>query len=357
VALPAGYLTSGAIEGVLALLHAAYPTFTQLIPLPETSVEHRVIRALRIRAGGGNRNGVLLVGGHHARELINPDCLVGLAYKLCWAYDHNIGITLGSKVWSATDIRLLVDGLDIFIVPNVNPDGREYIRLSSEPNHDWWRKNRGFNADGSRGTDLNRNYDFLWEWTIGNTSNIPSSQTYRGDAVFSEPETRNVRWLLDTYPDITGYVDVHSFSELVLFAWGDDDNQSTDPTQNFLNPWNGLRGALGGYAEYIPVADQARFTDMGNKMRAAIAAVRGRAYTVQQGFDLYGTSGTSSDYAYSRFFRVGGKGKVWAFAIECNRGDRGDAYGFQPPCRRPGGEQRSAVGLDPVHDLLPLCRA
>ena len=204
------------------------------------------------------------MAGHHARELINPDALVGLAYKLCWAYKNNIGITLGSTQWSADYIRTLVEGLDIFILPLLNPDGREYVRLYDQ----WWRKNRGFNADGSRGTDLNRNYDFLWQWSIGMTSSVPSSETYRGSAPFSEPETRNVRWLLDTYPNITGFVDVHSYSELVLYPWGDDNNQSADPTENFLNPaWDGMRGTGGGYAEYISAADQTRFTNMANAVQ------------------------------------------------------------------------------------------
>jgi carboxypeptidase T len=329
---PAGYMTSDAIEGVLALLNAAYPAFTQLIQLPETSVEHRVVHALRIRGGAntGDRNGVLLVGGHHARELINPDALVGLAYQLCWAYENDIGVTLDAAFWSANDIRTVVEGLDIFILPNVNPDGREFVRASVQAQDQWWRKNRGFNADGSRGTDLNRNYDFLWQWIIGNTSNVPSSEIYHGSAPFSEPETRNVRWMFDNFPNIIGYVDVHSYAELILYPWGDDNNQSADPTQNFLNPvWNGLRGASGGYGEYIPAADEAKFKNMGNAMRGAISAVRGRTYTVEQGFALYGTTGTSSDYAYSRFFTPGGKRKIWGFGIETNHG-ASLAEGFQP---------------------------
>ncbi len=327
MALPDGYMTSDAIEGVLALLNAAYADFTELIRLPEVTVENRVMHVLRIHADGSDRNGALLAAGHHARELINPDALVGLAYKLCWAYRNNIGITLGSTQWSADYIRTLVEGLDIFILPLLNPDGREYVRLYDQ----WWRKNRSFNADGSRGTDLNRNYDFLWQWSIGMTSSVPSSETYRGSAPFSEPETRNVRWLLDTYPNITGFVDVHSYSELVLYPWGDDNNQSADPTQNFLNPaWDGMRGTGGGYAEYIPAADQTRYTNMANAVQEAMTGVRGRPYTAEQGFSLYGTSGSSSDYAYSRFFRGGGKSKVWALDFESNRGDRGSAYGFQP---------------------------
>ncbi len=330
---PPGYLSSAAIETVLVLLNAAYPSFTSLIPLPEPSVEGQLMRAIRIRGGSGNRNGVLIVGGAHARELINPDALVGLAYKLCWAYDNQIGITLGGKQWSATDIRVLVDGLDIFIVPNMNPDGREFVRAVDDALHRWWRKNRSINADGTRGTDLNRNYDFLWPWIIGQTSGFPGAETYHGSAPFSEPETRNIRALLDQFPDITSFCDVHSYSELVLYPWGDDDSQSSDPSQNFHNPvWDGLRGIRGtGYAEYIPAADNSRFADIGNRMKAAIAAVRGRQYTVEPSVDLYPTSGVGHDYAYSRFFRVGAKRKVWGFAIESNTGNQGMEFGFQPP--------------------------
>ena len=276
---------------------------------------------------------MLLVGGTHARELINPDLLAGLALRLCWAYTNGTGLTFGGKAWSSTDVRLVVDGLDIFIVPLINPDGRAWVQ--SPAGYQWWRKNRGFNSDGSRGTDLNRNYDFLWPWIIGQTSASPPSDVYHGSAPFSEPETRNVRWLLDSYPNIACFVDVHSYSELILYPWGDDDNQSTDSTQHFLNPaWNGLRGVAGtGYGEYIPAADETKFVDRGVKVRNAISAVRGRTYTVQQSFDLYGTSGGSSDYVYSRFFRRTGARKVWGYVFETNfLGPGGDwQYGFQPP--------------------------
>lgn len=334
---PADYMTGAAIESCLVWLSTIYPAFTQLIDLPERSVEGRAIRALRIRSGGGDRNGVLLVGGTHARELINPDLLAGFALKLCWAYANNTSLSFGPTTWSATDIRLIVEGLDIFVLPLMNPDGREYVL--SPTGYRWWRKNRSFNADGSRGTDLNRNYDFLWQWTIGNTSSVPNYSNYKGAATFSEPETQNVRWLLETYPDITCFADVHSYSELILYPWGDDNNQTTDPTQNFLNTtWDGLRGGVGSsYGEYIPSSDQTRFINMSTRIRDAIATVRGRAYTVQQGYDLYATSGVSSDYTYGRFFRRGANRKVCAWVIETNRlgsdpnPDIASQWGFQPP--------------------------
>ena len=331
---PSGYLTTTAIEQSLVWLNTTYPGFTQLLHFGD-SEQGRPIRAILIRAGAGDRNGALLIGGTHARELLNPDCLVGLALKLCWAYDNNLGLTFGGKEWSRTEIRLLVDGMDIFIVPNINPDGREYVQTTPGPlHHEWWRRNRGTNSDGTVGADLNRNYDFLWQWTIGSTSSDSTSELYKGDAVFSEQETRNVRDFLDRHRDITCFVDVHSYSELILYPWGDDENQSADPSENFLNPsWHGLRGVAGdAYGEHIPAPDEAKFVDRANKIRDAIAAVRGRAYTVQQGFDLYGTSGASSDYAYSRFFR-GPRRKVWAYAFETNRPpDEGQPpiEGFQP---------------------------
>lgn len=349
---PAGYLSSSAIETLLVLLNTAYPSFTSLVPLAEPSVEGLPIRAIRIRGGSGNRNGVLIVGGAHARELINPDALVGLAYKLCWAYDNQVGITLGGKHWSATEIRVLVDGLDIFILPNMNPDGREYVRSGDDAEHRWWRKNRSFNADGTRGTDLNRNYDFLWPWIIGQTSGVPGAETYHGSGPFSEPETRNVHALLQSFPQITSFCDVHSYAELILYPWGDDDSQSTDPSQNFLNPaWDGLRGIRNsGYAEYIPAADRSRFAAIGNRMREAVAAVRGRQYTVEPSVDLYPTSGVGHDYAYSRFFRAGAMRKVWGFAIETNRSADGSLQaGFQPEY-----EEALRVSLEVQSALIQL---
>ena len=328
-----GYMTSSAIESCLVWLSNAYPSLTQLIPLNEPSRDGRAMRALRILSPGDDRNGVLLVGGTHARELINPDLLVSLALRLLWAYTNNTGLTLGGKTWSSTDLKLAVDGLDIFIAPLINPDGREWVQ--SPTGYQWWRKNRSVNANGTRGTDLNRNYDFLWQWIIGQTSANPGDDTYHGTSAFSEPETRNVRALLDRYPNIACFVDVHSYSELILHPWGDDDNQTSDATQNFQNPaWDGLRGSPGsGYGEYIAAADEAKFADRGVKVRDAIAAVRGRTYTVEQAFDLYGTTGGSSDYTYSRYFR-GAKRKVWGYVIETNYPGASGLdwqYGFQPP--------------------------
>jgi hypothetical protein len=189
-----------------------------------------------------------------------------------------------------------------------------------------WRKNRASNQGlPCKGVDLNRNYDFLWSSGIG-TSGSACTDVFKGSAAFGEPETRNVRHLLDTRPNIMCLADVHSYSELVLYPWGDDDNQSSDPAMNFANPaFDGQRGTHGtGYREYIDSADEAWFTTVGGDVRDSIEAVRGRRYTSQQGILLYPTSATVHDYAYSRHLVQAANRKVMGFTIETGRE-------FQPP--------------------------
>ena len=323
---PSGYLTINGIRSAMHHVAQSYPNLCTLIDLPERSHERRTIRALKIAGGtGANRPGVLFLGGVHAREIINPDTLVSLALRLCQAYDGGTGLTFGGKAYGDDAIRSIVDALDIFMIPLVNPDGRRHVqRTGGDP---WWRKNRSPNPGlPCQGVDLNRNYDFLWSSGIG-TSGDSCSDVFRGPAAFSEPETRNVRHLLDSYTDIGFMIDVHSYSELILFPWGDDDNQTANPSMNFANSaFDGVRGTPGDslYREYIPAADRDWYTATGEAMRGAIAAVRGRPYTLQQAVLLYPTSGTSKDYAYARHLVDTGKRKVYAYTLETARE-------FQPP--------------------------
>ena len=49
------------------------------------------------------------------------------------------------------------------------------------------------------------------------------------------PEVRAVRNLV-AIELFSGVLTYHSYSQLILYPWGDDDNQSTEPAQNFGNP-------------------------------------------------------------------------------------------------------------------------
>jgi carboxypeptidase T len=313
------YLHSDGIDVVLQIIQGAFSDICQLITLPEQSIEGRTCHALKIGTGGGTRTGVLFTGGAHARELVNPDLLVNWAYNVCTAYTNGTGLHFGPKFFDANTIRVIVEGLDVFVFPLINPDGREYV-LNSD---DMWRKNRNPNPGlPCPGVDINRNYDFLWSSIIGQTSNNSCSLEFHGTSTFSEPETRNVRSLLDTFPNIECMIDLHSFSELILFPWGDDESQTTDPSMNFQNPaFDGLRGVKGDtvYKEYIDAADQSHFVKVANRMRDAIAAVRGHRYTVEPAVGVYPASGIANDYGYSRHPTDGSKRKVFAYTLETAR--------------------------------------
>ena len=315
---PSGYLTVQGIRQGIQHLATTYPALVTQVELPEQSHENRKIYALKIANGSGtDRRGILFLGGVHARELINPDLLVALAIRLCEAYTNNTGLTFGGRTYEAGTIKLLIDALDIWMLPLVNPDGRNYVQKNNgDP---WWRKNRAPNPGlPCDGVDLNRNCDVLWSSGVG-TSTDSCNDVFKGPSAFSEPETRNVRHMLDTYTNIGFMADVHSFSELILHPWGDDNNQTTDPAMNFQNPaFDGVRGVPGdlAYKEYIDPDDEEWLVDTGISMRDAIAAVRGRVYTAKQSVLLYPTSGTTKDYAYSRHLVDSGKRKVFAYTVE-----------------------------------------
>lgn len=327
---PTGYLSTPAVEACVQYLANTYPSICQAIILPEATNEGRISRALKIGKGQHN-NAVLFLGGVHARELVNPDLLVSFALNLCRAYTNNTGLTFGGKSYTNVTIKLIVEALDVVIFPQVNPDGRTFV-LSPQGDV-MWRKNRSFNANSCRGVDLNRNYDILWSSGIGTSANPCEYQIYKGPAAFSEPETRNVRWLVDNNPNIVGMIDVHSYSNDLLYPWGDDNNQTTDAAMNFTNPaYNGLRGTLNDtvYKEYIPQADLDWYTTTGKRVVDAINAVRGEGYVSIQSINLYPTSATSDDYCYSRHFVDTTKRKIYGLTLETGRFTGNSLESFQP---------------------------
>lgn len=297
---------------------------------------------LRIHAGPAARAGVYLLGGVHAREWGSPDILINSVRLLTDAYRNRTGIDQGGASVNAAQVQQIVDTLDVVVFPQANPDGRHHS-MTIDP---MWRKNRRPAAPGQHcpggggsgpGVDLNRNYDFLWDYTTRfspdapvATSTAPCSEIYLGPSAVSEPETANVTWLLDRHRSVTHFIDVHSFGEDILYNWGDDDDQTTDPSMNFHNPaYDGKRGVpdstpandpakpeAAKYREFIPASDLTEAITLGTTMRDAIQAAHGRQYSVKSAVGLYPTSGTSDDWAYSRSFLDPARGNVLGYTIE-----------------------------------------
>lgn len=328
------YLNVVEIEGALQELAAAYPATAELIILPHFTHEGRQSHALRVGARPvAAVDGVLMLGGVHAREWVPPDALVSVAADLLEAYAIGTGLGYGGKTFSAAEVRQVLETLNLFVYPSVNPDGRHHSQTSDSQ----WRKNRRPHTNGSDcvGVDINRNFDFLWDHLTKfaadarvHTSSDPcDKQVYRGPSAASEPETQNVVWLLDTYARIRWHVDVHSTVPVILHNWGSDQNQTTEPVQTFLNSaFDGVRGRADDtdYGEYVTQDDLDILQTLGNRMNDAVKAVRGDDYGVEQAFGLYPTSGASDDYAFSRHFADPSKAKVYGFTVECG------GHSFQP---------------------------
>ena len=318
-----GYLTPEGVEEAIAGLRDAHSGLVELIQAPEPTHEGRVSGILRIRGANPalppatDRVGVLFTGSMHAREWGGSDICVAFATRLLDAFAAGGPLRFGNRVYSQPQVRKILSTLDLFVFPDVNPDGKAY----SQTQQLLWRKNRNPNNSArpaTQGVDNNRNFDFLWSSGIGSSQNR-SDETFRGAAAFSEPETRNVKHLFDTFPNIRYYLDIHSFGKLILYCWGDDDNQSNDPIQNFGNAaFEGARGVVGdsAYREFIDAADETELRRLADGMNAALSAVRGNPYTVQQAVGLYATSGGSDDYVFSRHIVDPARPKVYGFTIE-----------------------------------------
>jgi murein tripeptide amidase MpaA len=331
------YLNNAEVESAIANLAAAHPSLCTLIALPNATYEGNTSKALRISsAPAGTVDAIVILGGVHAREWGSCEILVNLATDLLKAYTSAGGLGYGAVSFSASTIAQIIDQRELVIYPLVNPDGRAYSLIEDQHNPEGWRKNRNPASSGGDpakiGVDINRNYDFLWDFPVkfapaaadklDTASTNPKELTFHGTAPFSEPETRNVQWLVEQLPRTRWFVDAHSYSQLFLYSWGDDLDQSTDPIQNFQNPaYDGTRGTgnLSTYGEYIPATDRASAAALASAAVTTINAVRtpqGAGYVAEQSFSLYATSGASDDYMYSRNWVNPALGKIYSFTLE-----------------------------------------
>eukprot|EP01035_Chromulina_nebulosa_P040350 gene40350-54572_t len=307
------------VQSAITALSTTYPSLCELITLPNVTHEGRTSHAIRLASGPlDSRPAILFIGGQHAREWGSCEICVNFATDILEAYTAGTGLVYGGKSFTAAQVQKVLNETQVFVFPSVNPDGR----FHSQNVYSMWRKNRNPVA----AVDVNRNYDFLWDFrttfsssSFIQTSDVPSSDTYHGTAPNSEPETRNVVWMLDTYPQIQWQIDIHSYSKLMYHNWGDDENQITNSSMNFLNAaFDGTRGVDGdaAYKEYIEPGDLAAQKCLVTKMRDATQSVRGVVYSTGQSFDLYPTSGTATDYPYSRHLADPTKTKTHGFLIE-----------------------------------------
>ncbi|KAK8122224.1 zinc carboxypeptidase [Apiospora sp. TS-2023a] len=285
-------------------------------------------------------------GAIHARERGSSDNLLYFISDLLYANKTKTGLTYGGRSYSACDVSRALEAGIVF-VPLSNPDGVAYDQAQGN----CWRKNRNPASatpgdDRSIGIDLNRNFDFLWDFPTkfepsvspNVASRNSSSEAFSGASAFSEPETRNIKWVMDSFPNIRWYHDLHSYAGVVLYSWGSDENQARKPGMNFLNStYDAVRGLMPDkpsdgivYGEYSPSKDWSENVYAAMRTGNAMDAATGRHYEVQQAAYLYPTSGASDDYSYSRHFADPSLNLIHGFTVEFGFGNENASCPFYP---------------------------
>ena len=181
-----GYMTLAEANAELDTLKNLFPTLITANKRLGTLlkiVRFIWLRFLIIRTVDENEPEVLYTALHHARE---PQGMMQMFYFMYYLLENYS---------SNPAVQYLVNNREMYFIPVVNPDGYEYNRSTNPNGGGMWRKNRRLNTGGSYGVDLNRNYGpyNYWNATNGGSSTSPSSDTYRGTAPFSEPETEIIR--------------------------------------------------------------------------------------------------------------------------------------------------------------------
>ncbi|UQX02731.1 M14 family metallopeptidase [Streptomyces sp. RerS4] len=230
---------------------------------------------------------VLFTAHQHAREHLTVEMALYLLKEL------------GSKYGAESRVTNMVNAREIWIIPDLNPDGGEYDIATGS--YRSWRKNRQPNAGSSYvGTDENRNWNYKWG-CCGGSSGSKGSETYRGPAAESAPEVKAVSdfvrgRVVGGKQQIKAAIDFHTYSELVLWPFG----------------WTYNDTAPGLTAD-----DLAAFKKVGTSMAAS------NGYTPEQSSDLYITDGTIDDWLW-------GDQKIFGYTFEMYPAGSGGG-GFYPP--------------------------
>nr|BFE81167.1 hypothetical protein GCM10020093_037680 [Planobispora longispora] len=269
-------------------LVAAHPTIMSQSNYG-TSHEGRQLRLIKISDNVGvdeNEPEVLFTHHQHAREHLT----VEMALYIMRLMTDNYG--------SDSRITNLVNSREIWIMPDMNPDGGEYDIATGS--YRSWRKNRQPNAGSSAvGTDMNRNWAYNWG-CCGGSSGSASSDTYRGPSAESTPEVRAAaNWVrsrvIGGVQQLKSHIDWHTYSELILWPYGYTFNDT---------------------APGLTQDDRDAHATLGQNMAST------NGYTPEQASDLYITDGTIDDWMW-------GAHKIFSFTFEMY--PTGSSPGFYPP--------------------------
>lgn len=275
------YHTHAETMAVLDQVVANYPQIAQKFSIGRT-YQGRDIVGVKISdnvATDEDEPEVFFHGNIHARERLTNELALYF-------------IDILTKEYNSTQrITDLVDGRELWIIPIINVDGQIYDMYSDTQPGRMWRKNRQPQA-----VDLNRNFDYNWGCCGGSSGN-PNSQTYRGPAPESAPETRAIANFVRSRvvggeQQIGMYLDIHTVANLVLWPFGYTYNDTVPGSMS--------------------ADERAAHATIGREV------ARFNRYTPQQSSDLYITDGSTNDWTW-------GDQRIFSFTFELGGGS------FYPP--------------------------
>ncbi|SCU87837.1 LAFA_0E09120g1_1 [Lachancea sp. 'fantastica'] len=215
----------------LDLMQLTFPDLVK-IELVGQTFEGRDMKALHISAQNRKLNPekktIIITGGVHAREWIGVSTACYFISRLLAGYGVN-----------KRETRYL-DRLDFLIVPVFNPDGYVYTW-----SHDrLWRKNRQQTFyPRCFGIDIDHSFDF--QWTGAHDS--PCSEDYSGEAPFEALESESWNnYISEAKKEYTvhGYLDLHSYSQEVLYPYAYSCDALPRDLENLLELSYGLAKAI-----------------------------------------------------------------------------------------------------------------
>ena len=214
-----GFYTLAEVISKIDSMRLLYPNLITTKVSIGNSVESRPIYMVKISDNADideNEPELLYTALHHAREPQSMMQMIYFMYYLLENYSTN------------PSVQYIVNNREMYFIPVLNPDGYEYNRTTNPGGGGMWRKNRKNNGS-SYGVDLNRNYGptAYWNAPNGGSSTDPSSDTYRGTAPFSEPETTNLKNFLTTryFKNALNY---HTYSNLLIYPYGALEQETPD---------------------------------------------------------------------------------------------------------------------------------
>ncbi|GLW11832.1 hypothetical protein Misp01_69600 [Microtetraspora sp. NBRC 13810] len=270
-----GFHNYAELTAVVNQVVADHPAIARKISYG-TSYEGRDLMAIKISDNVGtdeNEPEVLFTHHQHAREHLTVEMAIYLLNLLTDGYG------------SDSRISGLVNSREIWIMPDLNPDGGEYDIATGS--YRSWRKNRQPNPGStSVGTDMNRNWNYNWG-CCGGSSGSTSSETYRGTAAESATEVRAVADFVRSrvvggVQQIKAHIDWHTYGELILWPYG--------YTTNDTGPG-------------LTQDDRDAHAALGQNMAST------NGYTAQQASDLYITDGSIDDWLW-------GVHKIFSYTFE-----------------------------------------